>query len=318
MRKLHLNNDSEARGSEKPIWNQYLAPKFWPTWIGFGFFYLLTRLPRPVVMKCGRGIGMLLPRLIRNRGRITAINLRLAFPEKTESERETLAKRAFSHLGMAITETAWLWSRDKSELGPVDIIGEEHVKEALATGKGIILLQAHFTMLETCAAFIGPRYPAVSAVYDPPKNPLFRDYLHKQRSRHLTSLIDNRNIREMIRRLRRGEIVWFSPDQSVAASHGGIIADFFNQPALTSSGTARILKMTGAILIPFIPTRMAKGDGYTIKFGSPIEIDTKDVMAATQRVNDTLEEHVRSQPEQYLWAHKRFKAPSRRYDNPYA
>jgi len=265
-----------------------------------------------------RGIGALLRRVLARRTRVTDINVQLAFPELTSQERNSISKRAFSHLGMAITETAWLWSREKNEMAPFEIEGEDILIEALKTGRGVILLQAHFTMLETCAAFLGNRYPAVSAVYDPPKNPLFRDYLLMQRSRHLTSLIDNRNIREMVRRLRRGEVVWFSPDQSVAVNHGGIVSSFFNQPALTSSGTARILKMTGATLIPFIPTRMEKGDGYVLRYADPIEVDSSDIEKATQQVNDTLEAQVRSQPEQYLWAHKRFKAPSDQYANPYA
>ncbi len=318
MPEQHQNKNKASLESEESIWTRYLAPKFWPTWFGFGFFYLLTRLPFPFVMKCGRGIGSLLRKVLASRTRVTDINLRIAFPELSDDERKSLAKRAFSHMGMAITETAWIWSRDKDKMAPVEIIGEDVVKEAMAKGRGVILLQAHFTVLEACAVFIGYRYPAISAVYDPPKNPLFRDYLFKQRSRHLTSLIDNRNIREMVKRLKRGEIVWFSPDQSVAASHGGIVANFFNQPALTSSGTARILKMTGATLIPFIPTRLEKGEGYVIRYGDPLEVDSNDIVKATQQVNDCLEAHVRSQPEQYLWAHKRFKAPSDQYANPYA
>ena len=122
----------------------------------------------------------------------------------------------------------------------------------------------------------------------------------------------------MVRCLRRGEMVWYSPDQSVSVNHGGIVTQYFRQPALTTSGTARILKMTGATIIPFIPTRSEDGSGYTFKFGEPLTLDTSDPVLATQRVNDELEAHVRTQPEQYLWAHKRFKQPSKNHANPYA
>lgn len=293
-----------------------MAPKFWATWLGFGFFYLLTRLPFPAVMRVGRGMGTLMYHALRSRRKITYTNLKLTFPELNDSERERLARRAFRHLGMATAETAWIWYRKVDEINDIKLVGAEHVDTALELGKGVILLQAHFTVLELCGAVVGARWP-VSAVYDPPKNPLFADYLFTQRSRHLAGLIDNRGVREMVRCLRRGEMVWYSPDQSVSVNHGGIVTQYFDQPALTTSGTARILKMTGAAIIPFIPTRREDGSGYTFTFGAPLELDTSNAKLATQKVNDELESHVRTQPEQYLWAHKRFKQPSEQYANPY-
>jgi len=317
VHKQQPHNASTLPATDRFQWQEYLAPEFWATWLGFGFFYLLTRLPFSMVMSVGRGIGTLMYHVLRSRRKVTHINLHIAFPELDDVEREELARRAFRHLGMATAETAWIWYRHVEEINNVELVGAEHVDAALDAGKGVILLQAHFTVLELCGAVVGSRWP-VSAVYDPPKNLLFADYLFNQRSRHLAGLIDNRGIREMVRCLRRGEMVWYSPDQSVAVNHGGIVTQYFGQPALTTSGTARILKMTGATIIPFIPTRREDGSGYTFTFGAPLTLDTSDALVATQKVNNELEAHVRLQPEQYLWAHKRFKTPSEEYANPYS
>jgi KDO2-lipid IV(A) lauroyltransferase len=316
VHKPQPHNDSSLPIADSFQWQNYVAPKFWATWLGFGFFYLLTRLPFTTVMWVGRGMGSLMYHALRSRRKVTHINLKMTFPELNTFERERLARRAFRHLGMATAETAWIWYRNVNEISDIRLVGAEHVDAALAAGKGVILLQAHFTVLELCGAVVGARWP-VSAVYDPPKNPLFADYLFNQRSRHLSGLIDNRGVREMVRCLRRGEMVWYSPDQSVSVNHGGIITQYFGQPALTTSGTARILKMTGATIIPFIPTRREDGSGYTFTFGAPLNLDTSDAKLATQKVNDELEAHVRTQPEQYLWAHKRFKLPAEQYANPY-
>lgn len=295
----------------------YLAPRFWPTWFGFGFFYLVSRLSYPWVMRVGRGLGTLMYVCLVSRRRSTLTNLRLAFPELSDSKHREMARQAFRHLGMATGETAWIWYRSPDDIGPITVEGQEHVNAALAAGKGVILLQAHFTVLELCAPVVGAIWP-VWAVYDPPKNPLFAAYLLYQRSRYITGLIDNRGIRDMVRRLRKGEMVWYSPDQSVAASRGGIATSYFNQPVLTTSGTARIEKMTGCAVIPFVPHRQENGSGYTLRFDPPLELDAADPVQATQQVNDHLERQVRSQPEQYLWAHKRFKPPTAAYPNPYA
>lgn len=294
----------------------YLAPRYWPTWLGFGCFWLLTRLPYPAVMRISRGLGLLTYSLLSSRRRITLTNLRLAFPALSEKEHKTLAQDAFRHVGMAMGETAWTWFRSVDQIGPVEITGTEYVDAALAKGKGVILLQAHFTLLELCAAVVGIRWP-MRAVYDPPKNPLFAAFLLHQRNRHMEGMIDNRGIREMVRRLRAGEIVWYSPDQSVSVSHGGVPTRYFDQPVLTTSGTARIMRMTGATIIPFIPERKPNGGGYSFRFQPPVVLESDDLVEATQQVNDFLEAQVRTQPEQYLWAHKRFKPPSLEHTDPY-
>lgn len=294
----------------------FLAPRYWPTWLGFGLFWLLTRLPYPTVMRIGRALGQLMYRSFATRRRVTLINLQLAFPEKSDAALETLAKDSFDHLGMAIGETAWTWFRSVRNMSPMEITGTQYVDEALARGKGVILLQAHFTLLEMCAAVVGTRWP-MYAVYDSPKNPLFAAMLLRQRSRFMAGMIDNKGIREMVRRLKNGGIVWYSPDQSVAASHGGIPTRYFDQAVLTTGGTARILRMTQATVVPFIPERQPDGSGYAFRFQPPLELDVSDLDAATQQVNDYLEAQVRSQPEQYLWAHKRFKPPSPELNDPY-
>jgi len=297
-------------------WQRYWAPRFWPTWLGIGFFWLLSRLPFRLVMRCGRTLGALMYLCLRSRRRISLTNLALAYPEMPTRERTHLARNAFAHLGMATAETAWIWYRSTQGMAQMDFEGSDYVDAALASGKGVILLQAHFTVLELCGAIVGARWP-VNAVYDNPKNPLFAEYLLHQRSRHVVRMIENKSIRDMVRSLRRGEIVWYSPDQSVAIEHGGIATRYFGQPALSTTGTARIVTLTGAAVIPFIPTRHDNGARYTFAFGAPLNFDFSDAEKATQQVNDVLESAVRLQPEQYLWAHKRFKPPTPDSPNPY-
>jgi KDO2-lipid IV(A) lauroyltransferase len=302
---------------DKFPWHEYRAPVYWPTRIGIGCVWLLSRLPFNGQLAVGRGLGMLLYYLLPGRRRITMINLRLAFPEQPDTQRKKLARSTYRHIGMGIAETACAWFRPVAYISSrFDLHGREHLDTALASGHGVILLQAHFTVLDLCAGVICSHWPA-AAVYDKPKNPLFAAYMSWQRKRVMTELIDNQDIRSMIRRLRRGEIVWYSPDQSVSRSHGGIPTRYFDQPVNTTSGTARIVAMTGAVIIPYIPTRHADTGRYTLRFNAPLDIDSSDTEASTQAVNDLFEAQVWAQPEQYLWVHKRFKVPSGDYPDPY-
>jgi len=298
-------------------WRQYLHPRHWPTWVGFGVFASLARLPLDTQLAIGRALGQLLYTLLPARRRIARINVELAFPELSEDARGAIVRQSFQAAGTAIAETACVWFRPPNVLGNrIRLEGEEHVDAALAAGRGVILLQAHFTAIDVCAPVIGSRWPS-GCVYDNPKNPLYAAMLAWQRSRWASPMIDNRDIRTMVRHLRRGGMVWYSPDQSIGAHRGGIATRYFDQPVLTTSGTARIVAMTGAAIVQHLPVREPHANRYTLRFLPAIDLPGDDVTAATQMINDLLERHVREQPGQYLWAHRRFKPPDKSLPDPY-
>ncbi len=277
----------------------------------------MSRLPFDAGMRLGRGLGLTLYWLIPKRRKATLINLNLAFPELSDQQRIARAKAVYKHVGMAIIETAWMWFRDTKELeSRFTVSGEQHLNNALNSENGMILLQAHFSALEVTGGYLGPRWP-IGAVFDPPKNPMIAEWLLAQRQRKISPLIDNKNIRDMIRQLKNGQAVWYSPDQCVSATQGGIPTHYFNQPVLTSNGTARMVRMTKATIIPMIPTRHHNGKSYHIAFFKPVEFEQDDELSRTQAINDLFEEQVKHYPEQYLWLHKRFKPPQGE-SNPYA
>ena len=123
----------------------------------------------------------------------------------------------------------------------------------------------------------------------------------------MPAMIRNDDIRHMVRRLRRGEIVWYSPDQTVPKENGGIAVRFFGQPVLTTAGTARMASMTGATIVPFVPTRHGYSGRYTLSFKAPLLLDTGDPETATAAINRLFESQIRDQPEQYFWMHNRWK-----------
>lgn len=297
-------------------WRDYLAPRHWATWCGIGLFALLARLPLDRQLAIGRGLGDALHGLLPSRRRIARVNVDLAFPDKDEATRAAIVRESFRESGAAVAETACVWFRPRAALERVRIEGGEHVDAALAAGRGVILLQAHFTAIDICAPTIGSRWSA-GAVQDEPKNPLYAALLHRQRTRWIHPLIDNRDIRTMVRHLRRGGIVWYSPDQSVPAARGGIETRYFGQPVLSTAGTARIVGMTGAAVIPHVPVRDATTNRYTLRFLPPVTLPDGDETAATQAVNDLLEAQVRERPGEYLWAHRRFKPPTPAVPDPY-
>jgi KDO2-lipid IV(A) lauroyltransferase len=79
--------------------------------------------------------------------------------------------------------------------------------------------------------------------------------------------IDHDNMRGLIRQLKDGEAIWYSPDQDFGLKQG-VMAPFFGVPAATVTAHRRLLKMTKAVAIPCIFTVMVIFVIHNTKFCS--------------------------------------------------
>jgi len=284
-----------------------LMPRYWLTWFGLGILWLITRLPYAWQLWAGRQLGRIAYRLAKRRRNIAAINLDLCFPELSKSERQYLLKQHFESLGIGLLEMviAW-WVADKRliDLGQLD--GLEHLEAALTRGKGVILLSAHFTPLEMGSRFLTQKVK-IHGAYRPHENPVIEFFMKRSREAHAEKAISRDAIRQMIRSLKQNKPVWFAVDQNFGHKNS-VFAKFFNIPAATNTATARLAKMTGASVVPFFVRRLPNAQGYQVILQPALEnFPTGDNIVDAETVNYLIEQQARQAPEQYLWAHRRFK-----------
>jgi KDO2-lipid IV(A) lauroyltransferase len=110
----------------------------------------------------------------------------------------------------------------------------------------------------------------------------------------------------MLRLLEQNAVVWYAPDQ--ARIDSGELVPFFGEPAMTSTATSRLARLSGAIVIPLFFCRLADESGYLLRFHAPLEdLPTADTLCDTIRLTAVLEEFVRECPDQYMWVHRKFK-----------
>jgi len=281
-------------------------PRLYPSWIGVGLFWLIGQLPWRLLQAIGRGVGRLAWHLAKKRRHIAQTNIRLCFPELTPEEQDELAHRSVISTGEAILEMAGSYNNHRIDLNKnLTVIGMEHIQECQARGQGVLLLGMHFNTLDTCSRMLATLVD-IHAVYRPNDNPVIDRLIDRGRRHYVRSTVDRTDIRQMLRLLRSGEIVWYAPDQDYGTAHA-VFVPFFGIPAATITATSRIAKMGKAAVIPCAHYRLP-GGRYQIEFGPPLEnFPSGDEEADTAHINRTIEHYVRKHPEQYLWVHKRFK-----------
>ena len=281
-------------------------PRLYPSWIGVGLFWLVGQLPWNFLLATGRGLGHLAWRLAKRRSHIARTNIRLCFPELTPEEQESLARRSVISTGEAILEMAGSFSNHRIDLDKRLVIkGMEHIEQARADGKGVLLLGMHFNSIDVGSRLLGYLMDFY-AVYRPNDNRVIDRLINQGRGNYLKGNVPRSDIRQMIRLLRNGEVLWYAPDQDYGIAHA-VFVPFFGIPAATITATSRIARMGKARVIPTAHYRLP-GGRYQIEFGPPLEnFPSGDDEADTARINQTIEHYVRKHPEQYLWVHKRFK-----------
>ena len=289
-----------------PFQKPFLHPRYWPSWLGLGLMRLSVYLPLRLQMLSGRLIAWVITPLTASRRRVAQRNLALCFPELTEQQREDLLDENMRTMGMLLLETAlsW-WASDRSLAKRVRYEGLEHLEAGLAKGKGVILLTGHFTSMELGGRLIMLKKPCY-VMFRELKNPLFNAVMVQARTYHSEGIVLQEDPRAMVRALRKNKIVWYAPDQDYGRKLS-IFAKFFGNTAATVPATARIAKMSGAAVVPFVPRREQDGT-YTLTLSPALEdFPTGDDVADAQRINDLIEKEVRQSPEQYYWVHRRFK-----------
>lgn len=281
-------------------------PRHWPMWAGLGLFRLADQLPWPEKHLVARVLGWLAFHVVRIRRRVVFTNLRLCFPEKTPREIRALARAHYDSLALGLFEVCAGWWAHPADLPPHRVVGLEHLHAALARGRGVLLLTAHFTTLEMGGRLMSETH-RMGGLYRDPNNPVVAHLMRGQRARHMAPAIHFDDLRGLVRGLRANAVIWYAPDQAKRTKLSEILP-FFGVPAITNTSTGKISEMTGAAVVPFFARRETDGS-YTLTLLAALEnFPTASATDDAIRINQLIEAHVRLAPEQYFWVHKRFKA----------
>ena len=152
--------------------------------------------------------------------------------------------------GKTALETAKIWFGDPGELAVLTRCSSWNVlEEALAAGRGVLLLSPHLGSFEA-AGFYTAQRTRMTALYRPPRMHPLEPLMTAGRARgHATVAPANlRGVRLLYKALKKGEVVGVLPDQAPQVGEG-VWADFFGRPAYTMTLVRRLQRQTGAAVV---------------------------------------------------------------------
>jgi Kdo2-lipid IVA lauroyltransferase/acyltransferase len=262
---------------------------------------LLAKLPVSTQARLGSAIGQALYYLAARRRHIAQTNLRLCgFTDPT------LAKAHFAAYGRALLEHAFLWHAPMAAVRDyVQLSGEDNWRQHVGT-RPIIWLCPHFVGLDA----VGIRITCDdlgASMYSRQTNATLDALVRQGRERFGKARLFSRQdgVRPILRALKEQVPFFYLPDMDFGA-RDAVFAPFFGVSAATITGVARLAKLSKAVVVPVIARQTATG--YIGEFLPAWEDfpSGDDVLDAT-RVNQFIESQIVTQPEQYLWTHRRFK-----------
>ena len=275
--------------------------------LGIAAMWLAHRLPFVLLVRLGAMLGFVLRLVARERLGVCRTNLSRCLPNLPEVEREHLVRRHFRALGRSILERGLLWWAPRERiLSLFHVSGFEHLRQL--QGRPVILFAPHFLALDAGFTRLSCEFD-MAAMYANQKSAAMNALLLKGRTRfgrqHLFSR--QQGVRAALASLRKGVPLYYLPDQDYGP-RDAVFVPFFGVPAATITGLSRLARLADARVVPCVTRLLPDGQGYELRcYPSWEDFPSDDDAVDARRMNAFIEERVLEMPEQYNWAHKRFK-----------
>lgn len=209
---------------------------------------------------------------------------------------------------MAEVGLLWLGTREHVLRCVRSIHGEDALRQAVADGRGVLMISPHIGAWELMGLYLSMHYPMTS-MYRPPRVHELDTLMRHARERFGARLVptDTSGVRAQLQALKKGELVGVLPDQD-PGTEGGAFAPFFGVAANTVTFVPRLLHKTKCAGVFAFAVRLPRGRGFDLYFEAiSADAASDDSSIALRAINNQVEQIARRFPEQYLWSYERFR-----------
>lgn len=275
-----------------------------------GISKIICMLPYSWVLALGSVLGSVYYRTAARQRRRAILQMQTSL-KLPISECEKHVNSMCVKLAQAVLEILYTPRLTKATIREyVEIENEQYLWEALAQGRGIVFVTAHFGNWEWMGAALSLLGVPVASIVRRQPNEQHTRLLNEFRGMSGIEVFAS-GTNELIaaaKALKKGKLLGFLADQDAGCT--GIMLDFLGQPASTPPGPAVFAKKINAPVVPGFIMRKPNGR-HLLKIFPPLAyVDTgdelNDVGNFMIQVNTILETMIRDYPDEWLWIQKRW------------
>jgi len=274
-------------------------------------------LPHRILLMLGSLLGSMATIIPNRRIKIARDNLSMCYGDSlSQRQQRRIAHASFRHISMTAMEVLYATARARTPQRIdferwISSEGEHYLQEAAQKGRGVILLTAHIGNFPWMLLYLGQNGYRMAVVYKEPAD--FKgDFFGNAMKAYNISPIRYSGkkylvTKSILKHLAQGYIILMPLDQ---AKNNGVEVDFYAHPVKAAGGPVVLSRRSGAAIVPAFIYRRGQGHHLIIEpqvvLKEP-ENPQDDLRLNTQALSDIVEAAVRRHPEQWLWAHRRWR-----------
>ena len=279
----------------------YLKPQYWGIWLGIFFLLLLAFVSFRLRDKLAGKLGIWIGHKAKKQRTRAQTNLQYCFPHWTEQQREQVIDKMFAVVAQVMFGIGEIAIRSKKHLQKrSEFIGLEHIEQAKAEGKNIILMVPHGWAIDASGIILHTQGMPMTSMYNPHRNPLVDWLWTITRQRFGGKMHARQNgIKPFLNHVRKGEMGYYLPDEDFGAEQS-VFVDFFGTYKATLPGLNKMAKLSKAVVIPMFPRYNAEAGKYEMEIHPAMNL-SDDPEQSARAMNEEIESFVTPAPEQYVW-----------------
>ena len=292
-----MSRITAQEGYEHQFLKSFLLPKYWGVWLGVLFLVLFAYVPFRVRDKLAAWLGKRVYHYLKKRNKKqyhrALVNLRYCFPNWSEAKREETIEAMFVTVAQTMLGIGEIALRSVKHLQQrSEFSGFEHLTQAKAEGKNIILLVPHTWSIDASGIVLHTYGMPMVSMYNPHRNALVDWLWNATRERFGGKMHTRQNgIKPFLNDVRQGNMGYFLPDEDFGEALS-VYADFFATEKATLPGLNKMAKVAKAEVIPMFATYNAEKGKYVMEILPPIHFDGTEQQSA-RAMNEVVEYFVK-------------------------
>ena len=239
---------------------------------------------------------------------IIHLNIKRAIPKINSKDLEKITNLMWNSYGRVFAEFMFIKDFRAGKLAKnIKVEGQNILETVRSSKKPVIFVSGHFSNFELMAMHLEKSGIELSAIYRPLNNIFLNVFMERLRTKYICKNQIKKGIgglKKLLALKKNNISTALMIDQRVSE---GILSNFFNEKALTTTIPAQLVKKFDIPIIPIYIERL-NGINFKITINEPIKFPTNSsVESITDYLNKVLEKMIMKKPESWIWSHNRWK-----------